>query len=161
MTNAKTGDLAKIVVVEIEWLTAKRVALFGTLLGEQVLEGVGHILWGSDCIELSIVRLTFFRSADHVPSLSRSAPRSVALNRGAKRRANERHVVGCSEEMARRAFHLVQRGLIVRFVLLLILALNPSPEFGFRLRALNGLPCPLIVADALAWRARMPPLAVS
>src|SRR5437764_9528132 len=36
----------------------------------------------------------------HVPSLSGSATRSVAQNEARKRRANERHVVGCCEELA-------------------------------------------------------------
>src|SRR5438105_15795541 len=36
----------------------------------------------------------------HVPSLSGSATRRVAPNEARKRRANERHVVGCCEELA-------------------------------------------------------------
>src|SRR5436189_2940145 len=35
----------------------------------------------------------------HVPSLSGSATRSVAQNEARKRRVNERHVVGCCEEL--------------------------------------------------------------
>src|SRR5882724_11258259 len=38
---------------------------------------------------------TFFRSGARVPSLSVSATRSVAQNEARKRRASERHVVGC------------------------------------------------------------------
>src|SRR5882724_3746224 len=37
----------------------------------------------------------------HVPSLSGSATRRVAQNEARKRRADERHVVGCCEELAR------------------------------------------------------------
>src|SRR5436190_14756126 len=36
----------------------------------------------------------------HVPLLSGSATRSVAQSEARKRRANERHVVGCCEELA-------------------------------------------------------------
>src|SRR5436189_2735324 len=39
----------------------------------------------------------------HVPSLSGSATRRVAQNEARKRRANERHVVGCCEELCRGA----------------------------------------------------------
>src|SRR5438105_4343097 len=38
----------------------------------------------------------------HVPSLSGGATRSVAPSEARKRRASERHVVGCCEELARR-----------------------------------------------------------
>src|SRR5882724_10005563 len=37
----------------------------------------------------------------HVPSLSGSATRRVAQNEARKRRADERHVVGCCEELGR------------------------------------------------------------
>ena len=37
----------------------------------------------------------------HVPSFSGGATRSVAQNEARKRRASERHVVGCCEELAR------------------------------------------------------------
>jgi len=37
----------------------------------------------------------------HVPSLSGSATRSVAQSEARKRRASERHVVGCCEELGR------------------------------------------------------------
>src|SRR5438128_1994246 len=40
----------------------------------------------------------------HVPSLSGSATRSVAQNEARKRRASERHVVGCCEELAGACF---------------------------------------------------------
>src|SRR5438128_11379915 len=36
----------------------------------------------------------------HVPSLAGGATRSVAQNEARKRRADERHVVGCCEELA-------------------------------------------------------------
>src|SRR5436305_15148647 len=40
----------------------------------------------------------------HVPSHSGSATRSVAQNEARKRRANERHVVGCCEELGGRTW---------------------------------------------------------
>src|SRR5436309_11175245 len=50
----------------------------------------------------------------HVPSLSGSATRSVAQNEARKRRASQRHVVGCCEELASR--HSEERVRQRRFV---------------------------------------------
>ena len=62
-------------------------------------------------------RLTFFRSADtslHSPAARRAASRNTRRRR---RRAKEWHVVGCSEEMARRSIALNRYAPKVRFVL--------------------------------------------
>src|SRR5206468_3792444 len=59
----------------------------------------------------SSMRVRSLRLADvlslsrHVPSLADSATRSVAQNEARKRRASERHVVGCCEELAGRGFY--------------------------------------------------------
>jgi hypothetical protein len=45
----------------------------------------------------------------HVPSPSGRATRSAALNEARKRRANEGHVVGCCEELARSFSFLMLR----------------------------------------------------
>src|SRR5438067_1301590 len=50
----------------------------------------------------------------HVPSLSGGAARSVAPHEARKRRASERHVVGCCEELGR-LYAIARGGIRVRF----------------------------------------------
>jgi hypothetical protein len=48
----------------------------------------------------SMVRLTFFHSADTCPPDPEARRNASRLCEPRKRRANERHVVGCCEELA-------------------------------------------------------------
>jgi hypothetical protein len=85
--------------------------------------------------------------------------RSVAQNEARKRRASERPRVGCSAELARpcSCLLLFSRNSTIRTIGCLV---GFAPHV-IRLRALRRPTCPLSQPDAVAWRARVPPPAVS
>src|SRR5436853_7059691 len=68
--------------------------------------------FGLSQVSMELRRANVLSLSRHVPSLSGSATRRVAQNEARKRRANERHVVGCCEELCRGRY---ERQLANRF----------------------------------------------